>query len=107
MLFMRSAPYSLSYVPVMALAQNHIHFLDVPGTTSGSADIFVIHYSYLQLLAQACPISSGSAFPVPQVIILASLFEDCLSCLVEGVCWRCNFALGQAFFSHVFLSLSF
>jgi hypothetical protein len=21
------------------------------------------------------------------VIILASLFEDCLSCLVEGVCW--------------------
>ena len=107
MLFMRSAPYSLSHIPVMALAQNHIHFLDVPGTASGSADIFIIHHSYLQLLAQACPILDGSAFPVPQVIILASLFEDCLSCLVEGVCWQCNFALGQAFFSHMFLSLSF
>jgi hypothetical protein len=53
------APYSSSYVPVMALAQIHIHFLDVPDTASGSADIFVIHYSYLQPLAQAYPISDG------------------------------------------------
>ena len=31
------------YEPVMALAQNHIQFLDVPGTPDGQADIFVIH----------------------------------------------------------------
>jgi len=37
-----------NYQPVMALAQNHIHFLDVPGTPDGSAKIFVIHFSYLQ-----------------------------------------------------------
>ncbi|KAG5644347.1 hypothetical protein DXG03_008644 [Asterophora parasitica] len=36
------------YQPVMALAQNHIHFLDVPGVPSGSAKIFVIHFSYMQ-----------------------------------------------------------
>ena len=38
-----ATPYSTDYVPVMALAQNHIHFLDVPGVPAGSADIFVIH----------------------------------------------------------------
>lgn len=32
-----------NYQPVMALAQNHIHFLDVPGVPAGSAQIFVIH----------------------------------------------------------------
>ncbi|KAK2465624.1 hypothetical protein APHAL10511_002516 [Amanita phalloides] len=37
-----------NYQPVMALAQNHIHFLNVPGLPNGSARIFVIHYSYLQ-----------------------------------------------------------
>ena len=42
---------------------HHIHFLDVSGTGSGSAIIFVIHYSYLQPLVQACPISDGSTFP--------------------------------------------
>jgi len=31
------------WAPVMALAQNHIHFLNVPGVPAGSADIFVIH----------------------------------------------------------------
>ncbi|KAG5635514.1 hypothetical protein H0H81_010977 [Sphagnurus paluster] len=36
------------YQPVMALAQNHIHFLDVPGVAAGSAKIFVIHFSYMQ-----------------------------------------------------------
>ena len=36
-------PYSSTYQPVMALAQNHIHFLDVPGNAAGVADIFVIH----------------------------------------------------------------
>jgi len=37
-----------NYAPVMALAQNHVHFLDVPGVAAGSALIFVIHFSYLQ-----------------------------------------------------------
>ena len=32
-----------NYQPVMALAQNHIHFLDVTGLQSGQADILVIH----------------------------------------------------------------
>ncbi|TFK32808.1 hypothetical protein BDQ12DRAFT_692020 [Crucibulum laeve] len=36
------------YKPVMALAQNHIHFLGVPGLPDGSAQIFVIHFSFLQ-----------------------------------------------------------
>ena len=37
------APYADGYQPVMALAQNHIHFLDVPSTPAGDANIFVIH----------------------------------------------------------------
>lgn|ERR1700722_6353421 len=38
------APFTTAgYSPVMALAQNHVHFLDVPGVPAGSADIFVIH----------------------------------------------------------------
>ena len=37
------APYASGYQPVMALAQNHVHFLDVPGTPAGDANIFVIH----------------------------------------------------------------
>lgn len=57
------APYPSGYVPVMALAQNHIHFLDVPNVPAGSADIFVIHYSYFQPEPQAYPLSDGSAFP--------------------------------------------
>lgn len=32
-----------SYQPTMALAQNHVHFLGVPGVPDGSAKIFVIH----------------------------------------------------------------
>ena len=31
------------YQPTMALAQNHIHFMGVPGLTAGSVKIFVIH----------------------------------------------------------------
>ncbi|KAG2067094.1 hypothetical protein BDR04DRAFT_1105620 [Suillus decipiens] len=57
------APYPSGYVPVMALAQNHIHFLDVPNVPAGSADIFVIHYSYFQPQSQAYPLPNGSAFP--------------------------------------------
>ncbi|KAF8226457.1 hypothetical protein L208DRAFT_1407015 [Tricholoma matsutake] len=37
-----------NYAPIMALAQNHIYFLGVPGVAAGSALIFVIHYSFLQ-----------------------------------------------------------
>jgi hypothetical protein len=37
------APYSSDYEPVMALAQNHVFFLNVPGVPAGSADIYVIH----------------------------------------------------------------
>ncbi|KZT22774.1 hypothetical protein NEOLEDRAFT_1157628 [Neolentinus lepideus HHB14362 ss-1] len=49
-----------NYKPVMALAQNHIHFLDVPNVPAGSAQIFVIHFSYFQPDAQAY---SGATFP--------------------------------------------
>jgi hypothetical protein len=31
------------YQPVMALAQNHVQFLNVPGLPAGSCKIFVIH----------------------------------------------------------------
>ncbi|KAJ4485440.1 hypothetical protein J3R30DRAFT_3283206 [Lentinula aciculospora] len=37
-----------NYQPVMALANNHVHFLNVPGVAAGSADIFVIHFSWFQ-----------------------------------------------------------
>lgn len=35
------------YQPVMALAQNHVHFLNVPGVAAGSAKIFVIHCAHV------------------------------------------------------------
>lgn len=66
-----------SYNPVMALAQNHIHFLDVNGDAPGTAHIFVIHcellfqsagssthvhlVSYLQPDAQSYP--GNTTFP--------------------------------------------
>ncbi|KAA1473036.1 hypothetical protein DENSPDRAFT_881726 [Dentipellis sp. KUC8613] len=59
----QKAPYDASYQPVMALAQNHIHFLNVPGVPQGQADIFVIHFSYFQPQPQAYPLADGSAFP--------------------------------------------
>ncbi|KAK0203971.1 hypothetical protein DFS33DRAFT_1374294 [Desarmillaria ectypa] len=54
------------YNPVMALAQNHIHFLDVPGNAAGTANIFVIHFSYFQPETQSYgdnsfPASHGQA----------------------------------------------
>ncbi|KII91112.1 hypothetical protein PLICRDRAFT_105622 [Plicaturopsis crispa FD-325 SS-3] len=58
-----STPYGKDYSPVMALAQNHIHFLDVPGVDAGSADIFVIHFSFFQPEAQSYPISGGGNMP--------------------------------------------
>lgn len=42
------SPYGADYQPVMALAQNHIHFLDVPNVPAGSADIFVIHCEHFR-----------------------------------------------------------
>jgi len=51
----QTTPFSDSYVPVMALAQNHIHFLDVDSNNPGTAHIFVIHYSYFQPEVQAYP----------------------------------------------------
>ncbi|KAJ3553382.1 hypothetical protein NM688_g3642 [Phlebia brevispora] len=57
------APYPTGYDPVMALAQNHIHFLDVPGTPAGDANIFVIHFSYFQPEPQAYPLPNGGTFP--------------------------------------------
>lgn len=49
-----------NYQPVMAIAQNHVHFLDVPNVPAGSAQIFVIHFSYFQPEAQSY---SGDTFP--------------------------------------------
>ncbi|KZT61714.1 hypothetical protein CALCODRAFT_349347 [Calocera cornea HHB12733] len=51
------------YKPVMALAQNHIHFLDVPGNTAGEANIFVIHFAYFQPEVQSYPAATGNTFP--------------------------------------------
>ena len=36
------------YQPVIALAQNHVHFLGVPGVAAGNAKIFVIHCEYMR-----------------------------------------------------------
>ncbi|PPQ90706.1 hypothetical protein CVT25_005014 [Psilocybe cyanescens] len=47
------------YQPVMALAQNHVHFLGVPGLAAGNAKIFVIHFSFMQ----PTPQFYGTAFP--------------------------------------------
>ncbi|KAF8898018.1 hypothetical protein CPB84DRAFT_1681602 [Gymnopilus junonius] len=47
------------YQPVMALAQNHIHFLGISGIPAGDAKIFVIHFSFMQ----PAPQNYGTAFP--------------------------------------------
>lgn len=39
----QAAPFPADYKPIMGLAQNHVHFLNVPDISAGSADIFVIH----------------------------------------------------------------
>jgi len=49
------SPFTANYNPVMALAQNHIHFLDVGSDGAGNARIFVIHYSYFQPEVQSYP----------------------------------------------------
>jgi hypothetical protein len=48
--------------PVLALAQNHIHFLNI-GQPS-QADIFVIHFAYFQPEVQSYPgLNGASSFP--------------------------------------------
>lgn len=42
----QKAPFPDNYSPVMALAQNHIHFLDVGDDGPGKARIFVIHCKF-------------------------------------------------------------
>jgi len=44
-----------NYNPTMALAQNHIHFLNVGNDGPGIARIFVIHFSFLQPDPQSYP----------------------------------------------------
>jgi len=70
-----TSPYGSNYSPVMALAQNHIHFLDVPGVAAGSADIFVIHYNYFQPAAQAFPVNGGGTVPATYGAT-TSLFQE-------------------------------
>jgi hypothetical protein len=41
------------YQPTMALAQNHVHFMGVPGLPAGSVKIFVIHFSFMQPAPQS------------------------------------------------------
>jgi len=66
------------YSPVMALAQNHIHFINVPGAQPGTAQIFVIHFSFFQPDAQAYPISGGGNFPETHGQV-ASFFQETVS----------------------------
>ncbi|KAF9258916.1 hypothetical protein L218DRAFT_908908 [Marasmius fiardii PR-910] len=58
------------YQPVMGLAQNHIHFLNIAGPAK--ANIFVIHFSYWQPEVQSY---SGSEFPAQHGQI-ASFFQQ-------------------------------
>ncbi|KAG6830773.1 hypothetical protein H0H87_007172 [Tephrocybe sp. NHM501043] len=44
----QASGFGTDYQPVMALAQNHIHFINAPGIPAGNAKIFVIHFSYMQ-----------------------------------------------------------
>ena len=50
----QSTPYGSDYEPVMALAHNHVHFINVPGTDAGSANIFVIHCKPYQSSVYPC-----------------------------------------------------
>jgi len=59
--------------PVMALAQNHIHFLDLQNVPAGQAQIYVIHYDYFQPELQSYP-SAGGGSPFPAIHGQASSF---------------------------------
>jgi len=60
-----ASPYGANYQPTMALAQNHVHFIDVPGNQPGTASIFVIHFSFFQPDAQSYPTVNGGQ-PSPE-----------------------------------------
>ena len=52
------------YVPTAAQASNHINYFGVPGTSAGSADIFIVHFSKFQEEAQSYPtLNGGATFP--------------------------------------------
>ncbi|ADV25379.1 hypothetical protein I315_05247 [Cryptococcus gattii Ru294] len=58
------------YTVTAAQAANHIFYFGVPGTASGSAYVFVVHYAYFQPKAQAFngttfPDASGQAISIP------------------------------------------
>ncbi|PPQ96094.1 hypothetical protein CVT26_004726 [Gymnopilus dilepis] len=59
------------YQPVMALAQNHIHFLGISSLPAGDAKIFVIHFSFMQ----PAPQNYGTPFPSTHGRA-ASFFQD-------------------------------
>ncbi|KZP28126.1 hypothetical protein FIBSPDRAFT_817720 [Athelia psychrophila] len=69
------SPYPATYNPVMALANNHVHFLDVPDVPAGSADIFVIHFSWYQPFSQTYPLVSGSGTVPNSPGQVSSLFQ--------------------------------
>jgi hypothetical protein len=58
-----ATPYGSNYDPVMALAQNHIHFINVPNTQAGQVDIFVIHFSFFQPTPQTYPSNGQTVLP--------------------------------------------
>jgi hypothetical protein len=66
------APYATSYQPVMALAQNHVFFLNVPGTAAGSADIYVIH---CESSSYSLRWTSQNLFTLSQMIIFSLLLN--------------------------------
>jgi len=70
----QKAPIADGYKPVMALAQNHIHFLDVPVNSPGQASIFVIHYSWFQPDPQSYPAPDNKNFPLAHGQV-ASFFQ--------------------------------
>ncbi|EIW77167.1 hypothetical protein CONPUDRAFT_62794 [Coniophora puteana RWD-64-598 SS2] len=71
-----NTPYPSGYNPVMVIANNHIHFLDVPNLSPGQEDIFVIHYSWYQPSPQAYPVSGGNGAVPNQFGHATSFFMD-------------------------------
>jgi hypothetical protein len=67
--------FPADYNPVMALAQNHIHFLNVGTDGPGVARIFVIHFSYLQPELQSYPGVNNATFPAAHGQV-TSFFKD-------------------------------
>jgi len=99
--------------PVMALGNNHVHFLNIG--ISAMVDIFVIHFSYMQPNSQVfAPIESGGlGFPsttgqtapifrrldqtqqrfvfIPDDGRATYIFDPIVSPMVLPVYWRCGY----------------